>query len=179
VIEQRRPSFEAAGHAGNIDFYHQIFRKSFASICTPGAGQPGLPTRLVAGLFILKHASKQRPVAEAQPAAQELVAPAAGRGAADPETPNPISRGNRTNGWPRSMISSAPDAADPSDDRLAVSPRRPSALMTRHPIARIAPDRNPISQENWPFSCRLLQNHYFTRPASPAPLAVPQSFTDD
>ena len=27
----------------------------FAGVCTPGAGQPGLPTRLVAGLFILKH----------------------------------------------------------------------------------------------------------------------------
>lgn len=27
----------------------------FAGVCTPGPGQPGLPTRLVAGLFILKH----------------------------------------------------------------------------------------------------------------------------
>jgi hypothetical protein len=27
----------------------------FAGICTPGLGQPGLPTRLVAGLFIPKH----------------------------------------------------------------------------------------------------------------------------
>jgi transposase, IS5 family len=27
----------------------------FASVCTPGAGQPPLPSRLVAGLFILKH----------------------------------------------------------------------------------------------------------------------------
>jgi IS5 family transposase len=26
----------------------------FSSVCTPGPGQPGLPTRLVAGLFILK-----------------------------------------------------------------------------------------------------------------------------
>jgi len=28
---------------------------AFASVCAPGPGQPGLPTRLVAGLFILKH----------------------------------------------------------------------------------------------------------------------------
>jgi transposase, IS5 family len=27
----------------------------FGSVCQPGPGQPGLPTRLVAGLFILKH----------------------------------------------------------------------------------------------------------------------------
>jgi IS5 family transposase len=27
----------------------------FANVCAPGPGQPGLPTRLVAGLFILKH----------------------------------------------------------------------------------------------------------------------------
>ena len=27
----------------------------FAGVCAPGTGQPGLPTRLVAGLFILKH----------------------------------------------------------------------------------------------------------------------------
>jgi IS5 family transposase len=27
----------------------------FASVCAPGAGQPGLPTRVVAGLLILKH----------------------------------------------------------------------------------------------------------------------------
>jgi len=27
----------------------------FASVCAPGPGQPGLPTRLVAGLLILKH----------------------------------------------------------------------------------------------------------------------------
>jgi IS5 family transposase len=29
--------------------------RRFAGVCTPGAGQPPLPTRLVAGLFILKH----------------------------------------------------------------------------------------------------------------------------
>jgi IS5 family transposase len=27
----------------------------FTSVCTPDPGQPSLPTRLVAGLFILKH----------------------------------------------------------------------------------------------------------------------------
>ena len=27
----------------------------FGSVCAAGPGQPGLPTRLVAGLFILKH----------------------------------------------------------------------------------------------------------------------------
>jgi transposase, IS5 family len=30
----------------------------FASVCAPGPGQPGLPTRLVAGLLILKHMHK-------------------------------------------------------------------------------------------------------------------------
>jgi IS5 family transposase len=29
--------------------------RRFASVCTPGPGQPGLPTRLVAGLLIVKH----------------------------------------------------------------------------------------------------------------------------
>ena len=29
--------------------------RRFASVCAPGPGQPGLPTRLVAGLLILKH----------------------------------------------------------------------------------------------------------------------------
>jgi IS5 family transposase len=29
--------------------------RRFASVCTPSPGQPGLPIRLVAGLFILKH----------------------------------------------------------------------------------------------------------------------------
>jgi IS5 family transposase len=32
-----------------------VSRSTLASVCTPGPGQPGLPTRLVAGLFILKH----------------------------------------------------------------------------------------------------------------------------
>jgi transposase, IS5 family len=49
-----------------IDLGHRLVRlareidwgfldQRFASVCTPGPGQPGLPTRLVAGLFILKH----------------------------------------------------------------------------------------------------------------------------
>src|SRR3989440_6505020 len=56
-----RPALEAI-----IDLGHPLVRLAreidwtfldnrFASVCTPGAGQPGLPTRLVAGLFILKH----------------------------------------------------------------------------------------------------------------------------
>jgi transposase, IS5 family len=39
--------------AGEIDW--GFLDRRFASVCTPGPGQPGLPTRLVAGLFILKH----------------------------------------------------------------------------------------------------------------------------
>ena len=49
-----------------IDLRHPLVRlareidwgfldRRFAGVCTPGPGQPGLPTRLVAGLFILKH----------------------------------------------------------------------------------------------------------------------------
>jgi len=56
-----RPALEAIidlGHplvrlAGEIDW--GFLDRRFASVCTPGPGQPGLPTRLVAGLFILKH----------------------------------------------------------------------------------------------------------------------------
>ena len=33
----------------------QFLDQRFSSVCAPGPGQPGLPTRLVAGLFILKH----------------------------------------------------------------------------------------------------------------------------
>jgi IS5 family transposase len=36
--------------------------RRFASVCTPGPGQPGLPTRLVAGLFILKHMRNLLPI---------------------------------------------------------------------------------------------------------------------
>jgi IS5 family transposase len=39
--------------AGEIDWGFLDGR--FGSVCQPGPGQPGLPTRLVAGLFILKH----------------------------------------------------------------------------------------------------------------------------
>jgi hypothetical protein len=56
-----RPALEAI-----IDLGHPLVRLAreidwtfldnrFASVCAPGAGQPGLPTRLVAGLFILKY----------------------------------------------------------------------------------------------------------------------------
>ena len=56
-----RPALEAI-----IDLGHPLVRlaratdwqfldQRFASVCAAGAGQPGLPTRLVAGLFILKH----------------------------------------------------------------------------------------------------------------------------
>jgi transposase, IS5 family len=39
--------------AGEIDW--DFLDGRFGSVCAPGPGQPGLPTRLVAGLFILKH----------------------------------------------------------------------------------------------------------------------------
>jgi transposase, IS5 family len=56
-----RPALEAI-----IDLGHPLVRLAreidwgfldarFASVCSPGVGQPPLPTRLVAGLFILKH----------------------------------------------------------------------------------------------------------------------------
>ena len=56
-----RPALEAI-----IDLGHPLVRLAreidwgfldgrFADVCTAGAGQPPLPTRLVAGLFILKH----------------------------------------------------------------------------------------------------------------------------
>ena len=56
-----RPALEAIidlGHplvrlAREIDW--RFLDKRFASVCTAGAGQPPLATRLVAGLFILKH----------------------------------------------------------------------------------------------------------------------------
>src|SRR6202161_1516324 len=53
-----RPAHIDLGHplarlAGEIDW--GLLDGRFSSVCQPGAGQPGLPTRLVAGLFILKH----------------------------------------------------------------------------------------------------------------------------
>jgi IS5 family transposase len=39
--------------AGEIDW--DFLDARFSSVCTPGPGQPPLPSRLVAGLFILKH----------------------------------------------------------------------------------------------------------------------------
>jgi transposase, IS5 family len=38
--------------AGEIDW--SFLDRRFASVCAAGPGHPGLPTRLVAGLFILK-----------------------------------------------------------------------------------------------------------------------------
>src|SRR6266567_3874822 len=59
--EPMRPALEAImdmGHplvrlAREIDW--RFLDKRFAGVCTAGAGQPPLPTRLVAGLLILKH----------------------------------------------------------------------------------------------------------------------------
>ncbi len=56
-----RPALEAI-----IDLGHPLVRLAreidwrfldgrFAGVCAPGAGQPGVPTRLVAGLLILDH----------------------------------------------------------------------------------------------------------------------------
>jgi IS5 family transposase len=39
--------------AGEIDW--DFLARRFSSVCRVGSGQPPLPTRLVAGLFILKH----------------------------------------------------------------------------------------------------------------------------
>jgi hypothetical protein len=51
--------------------------------------------------------------------------------------------------------------------------------MTRHPIAQIAPNRNPKSQETAaapPSSCRF---DYFARPVLPGASTAPPFFTDD
>src|SRR6266576_2553158 len=50
IIDQGHPLVRLARE---IDW--GFLDRRFASVCAPGPGQPGLPTRLVAGLFILKH----------------------------------------------------------------------------------------------------------------------------
>lgn len=63
--ERHRDLFRAALEA-IIDLGHPLARlareidwtfldRRFAAVCLPGPGQPALPTRLVAGLLILKH----------------------------------------------------------------------------------------------------------------------------
>src|SRR3546814_5665450 len=44
--------------AGAIDW--EFLDRRFAATCSPGVGQPPLPTRLVAGPFILQHMHKDR-----------------------------------------------------------------------------------------------------------------------
>ena len=39
--------------SGEIDW--GFLDRRFASVCQAGPGQPGLPSRLIAGLFVLKH----------------------------------------------------------------------------------------------------------------------------
>ena len=51
--------------------------------------------------------------------------------------------------------------------------------MTRHPIAQIASNRNPISQESPPPSAVSCKIGYLTRRPSPATPTAPQFFTDD
>ena len=50
IINMRHPLVRLASE---IDW--KFLDGRFGSVCVPGPGQPGLPTRLVAGLFILKH----------------------------------------------------------------------------------------------------------------------------
>lgn len=50
IIDMRHPLVRLAAL---IDW--NILDERFSSVCQAGSGQPGLPTRLVAGLFILKH----------------------------------------------------------------------------------------------------------------------------
>ena len=50
IINLRHPLVR---HAAEIDW--DFLAKRFSSVCRLGPGQPPLPTRLVAGLFILKH----------------------------------------------------------------------------------------------------------------------------
>jgi hypothetical protein len=50
IIDMNHP---LVGLAGEIDWSY--LGQRFGSVCTPGPGQPPLPSRLIAGLFILKH----------------------------------------------------------------------------------------------------------------------------
>src|SRR5215831_71310 len=50
IIDMKHPLVLLAGEI-DWDFLDSRLR----TVCAPGSGQPGLPTRLVAGLFILKH----------------------------------------------------------------------------------------------------------------------------
>ena len=50
IINLRHPLVRLAGE---IDW--EFLARRFSSVCRVGPGQPPLPTRLVAGLFILKH----------------------------------------------------------------------------------------------------------------------------
>jgi len=50
-----RPAGRKDNHRRTTPAHWAFLDNRFASVCAPGAGQPGLPTRLVAGLFILKH----------------------------------------------------------------------------------------------------------------------------
>jgi IS5 family transposase len=50
IINFRHPLVRLAG---GIDW--DFLARRFSSVCRVGPGQPPLPTRLVAGLFILKH----------------------------------------------------------------------------------------------------------------------------
>ena len=55
IINLRHPLVRLAGE---IDW--DFLARRFSSVCRVGPGQPPLPTRLVAGLFILKHAQPLR-----------------------------------------------------------------------------------------------------------------------
>ena len=58
IINLRHPLVRLAGE---IDW--DFLAGRFSSVCRVGPGQPPLPTRLVAGLFILKHDPPDQPTA--------------------------------------------------------------------------------------------------------------------
>src|SRR5262249_33734674 len=77
-------------------------------------------------------------------------------------------------------LSPGPALTDPFAAPPGVSPPRPPTLMTRHPIAQIPPNGNPISQENWLLLRRFLQNRLLTPPPlRQPPQRLPQFFTHD